>query len=184
MSDIADYAAEITNEHVALSIARARVPIAAGQPGECEDCGEYMPRIVNGQCGFCRDGRTPPPGWEPPVARPLTQEEPTMANGKSVMLPASAIVAIKAVEDKAHAGAMSLGHAAAALITLGLEASPNAGGQVDLASFDADLLIEELRRRATAGRALAELREQNHALSARAEAAEAKLAQMRAALLA
>lgn len=182
MTDIIDFAWQLADEHAAAAIAAARVPIAPGQPGDCEDCGEYMPRLVDGQCGFCRDGRSPPPGWVPPVARPLTQEEPVMANGKSVMLPSSAIVAIQAVEDHARDGDMSLGQAAAALITRGLGASPNAGGTVDLASFDVELLIDELRARATSGRALAELRDANAALLARAEAAEAKVAQLRAAL--
>ncbi|MBB3910871.1 hypothetical protein GGQ81_001472 [Sphingomonas desiccabilis] len=25
--------------------------------GECGECGEDMPRLVHGRCGFCRDGR-------------------------------------------------------------------------------------------------------------------------------
>lgn len=38
-------------------IAAARRPIPAGVPGICEDCETYMPRLVNGRCGYCRDGR-------------------------------------------------------------------------------------------------------------------------------
>lgn len=26
-----------------------------GEPGECEWCGEYFARLVNGACGRCRD---------------------------------------------------------------------------------------------------------------------------------
>lgn len=29
-----------------------------GEPGECEACGDYFSRLVDGLCGFCRDGRT------------------------------------------------------------------------------------------------------------------------------
>lgn len=30
-------------------------PIAAGEPGECEHCGESSPRLVRGACAPCRD---------------------------------------------------------------------------------------------------------------------------------
>jgi len=30
-------------------------PIAAGKPGDCDFCGEYFTRLVNGACGGCRD---------------------------------------------------------------------------------------------------------------------------------
>lgn len=26
-----------------------------GEPGECENCGEYFVRLVRGHCGRCRD---------------------------------------------------------------------------------------------------------------------------------
>jgi RNA polymerase-binding transcription factor DksA len=57
MADPVDDANEIAAAELARSIAAARVPIPAGEPGECEDCGEEMPRLVNGRCGYCRDGR-------------------------------------------------------------------------------------------------------------------------------
>lgn len=57
MADEIDRANEIADEHLARGIAAARVPIPVGEPGECEECGEDMPRLVDGRCGYCRDGR-------------------------------------------------------------------------------------------------------------------------------
>ena len=60
MADQIDEANKIADEHLARSLAAARPPIPAGEPGECEQCGEEMPRLVNGRCGYCRDGRRRP----------------------------------------------------------------------------------------------------------------------------
>ena len=38
-------------------IALAARPVPVGVPGVCEECGEDMPRLVGGRCGYCRDGR-------------------------------------------------------------------------------------------------------------------------------
>jgi RNA polymerase-binding transcription factor DksA len=57
MSDDVDRANDLAAADLARGIAAARAPIPAGEPGECEDCGEEMPRLVNGRCGYCRDGR-------------------------------------------------------------------------------------------------------------------------------
>lgn len=32
-------------------------PLAPGYSGECERCGDDMPRLVGGLCAPCRDGR-------------------------------------------------------------------------------------------------------------------------------
>jgi hypothetical protein len=32
-------------------------PFIPGQPGECDRCGDDMPRLVAGLCAPCRDGR-------------------------------------------------------------------------------------------------------------------------------
>ncbi|QNQ09289.1 conjugal transfer protein TraR [Sphingomonas alpina] len=61
MADEADLAAEIEAEHLARGIAAARQPIPEGKAGECDGCGEDMGRLVNGKCGYCRDGRRRPP---------------------------------------------------------------------------------------------------------------------------
>lgn len=55
MADIIDMANDIAAADLARSIAAARVPLDPGYPGECEGCGEDMPRLVNGKCGYCRD---------------------------------------------------------------------------------------------------------------------------------
>ena len=49
----------VENEQLLLDrrIAQVRQPIPAGVPGECEECGVDMPRLVGWLCGYCRDGR-------------------------------------------------------------------------------------------------------------------------------
>lgn len=63
MADAVDFATDLVADHLDKSISAARASVPAGQPGECEECGETMPRLVRGRCGFCRDGRVPPPSW-------------------------------------------------------------------------------------------------------------------------
>lgn len=57
MADTIDEANALAEQHLERSLRAARQPIAVGAPGECEGCGEDMPRLVHGLCGFCRDGR-------------------------------------------------------------------------------------------------------------------------------
>lgn len=57
MADQIDDANRLADEHLERSLRAARAPVPAGVPGECEECGEDMPRLVNGRCGYCRDGR-------------------------------------------------------------------------------------------------------------------------------
>ena len=57
MADLVDAAQQLESEHLARSIRAARVPVPEGVPGECETCGEDMPRLVDGRCAPCRDGR-------------------------------------------------------------------------------------------------------------------------------
>ncbi len=57
MADIVDVANGLVDEHLSRSLAAARVPIPAGVPGECENCGDDSPRLVDGRCAPCRDGR-------------------------------------------------------------------------------------------------------------------------------
>jgi len=38
-----------------LGMAAKVAAIPAGEPGECEKCGEDMPRLVRGVCCPCRD---------------------------------------------------------------------------------------------------------------------------------
>ena len=57
MADDIDQANAIVEAATARAIAAARAPIPVGSPGECENCGNDMPRLVAGRCGYCRDGR-------------------------------------------------------------------------------------------------------------------------------
>jgi hypothetical protein len=58
MADAADRADQeiefATSEALRLSTFR----VADGDgPGECDECQTHMPRLVNGRCAPCRDGR-------------------------------------------------------------------------------------------------------------------------------
>lgn len=59
MADDVDKAAVLADQHLEHSLRAARAAVPAGIPGECEQCGEDMPRLVDGRCGYCRDGRAP-----------------------------------------------------------------------------------------------------------------------------
>lgn len=62
MADVIDDANALVGEHLARSIAAARAladATPAGAAGECEECGEQRPRLIEGCCLFCRDGRRP-----------------------------------------------------------------------------------------------------------------------------
>ena len=126
MADNADIAAEITEDTIAAAVRQARTTLLAGTAGECAECEWWMPRLVEGRCGFCRDGRPRPPDWEPPprpdaIVTVPPEEKPTMP-AKSVQLPASADTAIAAVEALAAQDGISLGLAAAQLIERGIAA--------------------------------------------------------------
>ena len=58
MADIADVTGERMEVQEAADIAAIRRKAAEmpkGVPGECERCGEDMPRLINGVCAPCRD---------------------------------------------------------------------------------------------------------------------------------
>lgn len=60
MADDVDYANDQQLRGDAYREAAARAAAAAipiGEPGECDCCGEEMPRLVAGLCAPCRDGR-------------------------------------------------------------------------------------------------------------------------------
>ena len=182
MADTVDMAAQIEAEHVAHSVARASGAMRVGAAGDCDECGHYMLRLVDGLCGFCRDGRLPPENWVPPV-RPanLSPKEPVMS-GRSFNLPTSAKTAIEAVESFAKMHDLPMGQAAAQLIERGAAAtiadSSDFGPLLAIEDVHLDALLDEVRRRfdrAPDPGAIA-------ALTARAEDAEAKLAGIRAAI--
>jgi predicted amidophosphoribosyltransferase len=58
MSDEADRADLRIEQTVSDSIGEASRAVAsmpAGEPGECDGCGEHFERTVKGYCGRCRD---------------------------------------------------------------------------------------------------------------------------------
>ncbi len=187
MSDVVDMAAELQDEHLALSLRRARVPIAEGVAGECEQCFEDSPRLVGGRCAFCRDGRrrpTNPIGKVPTPGPAPTKED--VVSPKSIQLPASAQTAIQAVERHAQSNVLSLGAAAAELIERGLTPAPAA--EMPMPAVDFDTLIDLLRARFAdrpdQSADLAAAVERAEAAEARAAAAEGRLNKLREALAA
>lgn len=58
MSDLADDASEHIEreeESAIKEIQARRAAQPAGSPGDCDLCGEYMLRLVDGACAPCRD---------------------------------------------------------------------------------------------------------------------------------
>ena len=58
MADEADKTAdrmEVEESANIAEICRKAAEIPKGVPGECERCGEDMPRLINGVCAPCRD---------------------------------------------------------------------------------------------------------------------------------
>ena len=55
MADIADDAQTYIEAELEASIRACRGDIPPGQPGECELCGEWSGRLINGACAPCRD---------------------------------------------------------------------------------------------------------------------------------
>ena len=54
-ADRATYFIEsVIDDHVKYAMRRAS-EIPEGKSGDCDICGEYFSRLVNGCCGFCRD---------------------------------------------------------------------------------------------------------------------------------
>ncbi len=54
-ADTADrYIESVIDDHVAAAM-RLAANIPEGTQGECDFCGEYFSRLVNGACGYCRD---------------------------------------------------------------------------------------------------------------------------------
>ena len=55
MADDADRAGERIEAELDRNIAAARKPLAEGEPGECEWCGEWSGRLIGGACAPCRE---------------------------------------------------------------------------------------------------------------------------------
>lgn len=60
MSDILDETDEREAAFLAAEVLRVRLSAAAipaGEPGDCDFCGEWTGRLVRGACAPCRDKR-------------------------------------------------------------------------------------------------------------------------------
>lgn len=145
MPDAVDMASQIEAEHLEAGLRRTLVPLDPGTSGECDDCGEIMPRLIGGRCGFCRDGRSPPPDWTPPVIPAASTEEPATMRDKTINLPSRFATAIAAVEARAEEQNITLGHAAAELIEAGAARQVTVALKLDTAPI-ADLIAEMQRR--------------------------------------
>lgn len=119
-----------------------------------------------------------------PKPAPSIDKEVVMP-AKTILLPASADDVIELIEAHAKKNDLSLGLATASLIkrgmsigTFGPGAAPASSPTVE--ALDIDVLVAELSRRLLAASQASALDEQLTAMTARAEAAEGKLAQMKA----
>ena len=55
MADEADRASDLHDAWNAAHVAAAARDIPKGKPGECQECGEYFERTVDGLCARCRE---------------------------------------------------------------------------------------------------------------------------------
>lgn len=56
MADDIDKAQEYEELYRANALAnRPKFEMQKGKPGDCDLCGEYFSRLVDGACGHCRD---------------------------------------------------------------------------------------------------------------------------------
>lgn len=59
-SDFLDEASNLTimeTESLVNASRKAVLEMPEGEPGECNECGEFNQRLVYGRCSPCRDGR-------------------------------------------------------------------------------------------------------------------------------
>lgn len=202
MSDFADDASDIQDQHLAASLSRINAAIPAGVAGDCENCGDHFPRLIGGLCGFCRDGRQPHfgrrdtrPSTTAREAAPVASAAPTPVPGvpseekdddvanpkpsddfRNISVLARGPI-LKAIITRAEERDLSFNKAATSLIEDAL-ADRAAATLVDLSKLPVTDLLEEIGHRLAQSASTSEL----VAMTTRAETAEAKLAQVQAAL--
>lgn len=54
-ADQIDDGSETAEFFLQVALNNAKVDIPLGEPGECDGCGDWFARTVNGYCGRCRD---------------------------------------------------------------------------------------------------------------------------------
>lgn len=145
---------------------------------------ERRPAIVAANADALLKSVTPKPAPKPV----LRQEKPVMP-AKTIQLPASAAAAIAAVEERARISGIALGAAAAKLIERGMgvaerDDAPSAPAVDGPPRMEVDALLDMLRERFAErpdnSELLANERKARAEAVARAESAEAKLAQLKA----
>ena len=203
MADDVDRAGAIEAEHLARGLAGIdRSPLPAGAPGECDECGENMPRLVGGRCAFCRDGRRPPLAFYDRTTKPAAPASDVTPAPETQAMPTAPVPverkisiggeALTAIEVLAHHDDIPYRQAAAELILQAVKsasAAPAEPATIDLASIDATDLLGALRSRLDQAamtddlvRDLAEVTSRAQAAEKRADAAEIKLRLLREAL--
>lgn len=190
MADDADFAFDMIDASIANGVATISAEIAPGVAGICAECLEQMPRLVGGRCGFCRDGRVPPPSFydSRPPAQPVTPAPivalpkendvtaPSTPGFKTISVPAKGAV-LDAINAIAEAQDLPLGQAVIKLVESGLERETAVAEAAlsSLADFSVRDLLDELHERLD--------RSQDQAAFdtavQRAETAERKLAALR-----
>jgi len=55
VADLADKASDYLEEFEQRAIDAVRADIPKGNPGDCEYCGEWSGRLIDGACAPCRD---------------------------------------------------------------------------------------------------------------------------------
>jgi len=53
--DVVDIANDRAAEEVERGIAAAHIDLPPGETGDCDLCGEWSGRLINGACAPCRD---------------------------------------------------------------------------------------------------------------------------------
>jgi len=53
--DDADRADDEIERNVSEALRKSRATLQPGEPGDCDLCGEWSGRLVNGACAPCRD---------------------------------------------------------------------------------------------------------------------------------
>lgn len=165
MSDDVDTAQALMDAHIASGLGRVDAAIPAGVAGECDDCGEHMPRLVGGRCGFCRDGRRPPLSRfdDLPAVSLAPAEEKTMplqSDVRNITIQARGELR-EEIERRAEAEGLALGQVAKALVEQALAADravgdPSPATQSDqpaaptLDQIHLDALLAEIGRRVSA----------------------------------
>lgn len=204
MSDDADRALAIQDEHLGASLRRINATIPVGVKGECDECGEIMPRLVGGRCGYCRDGRRPPlsrfdepaapiapvipaicqdepvpAALTPAIGVPVTEESDTVPTAKPTANSRTISVptsgaVLAAIEQRAAEDGLPLGRAVVSLLEDVLE-RPMLAVEVPPAGLDA-ISLSDLMGEVTTRIAQCATPDLLAAAIVRAEAAEGRLA--------